>query len=685
MFEKITRLFSKKDIPPPFYAMLTYLGSNPLWTDKNIKALTKEGFMNCMTVFACVSLIAKGGAGIPWILTKIAKGQNGKTEEIYDHPLLQLIRRPNPRQGQSAFIEAALSFYLIAGNNYMLATGPEKAPAKELYNLMPHLIKIKSGNQARPIEYYKYDADPSNPINYPPERVLHLRAFHPLDDFYGLSSLEVAAKGIDIVNMGMQWNYNLLKNDMRPPGGFIIEQPLQSETRKLMLKDMKEKYSGYEHAGEPLLLEGVKDWKPFAITPRDSDWLNSDKLNMRKICVTLNVDPSLIGDTESKTYSNRQDARKALYTEAILPLMDFYRDELNNWLTPQYDDNLKLDYDRDEIEALREEMTAVYSRMSQSYWLTVNEKRAACGYDEIGPEGEALYIPMMLTPIKPTEGQKSREMKSNKRGSFWEIKENKAKLWAHFVKRVEAKEKPFQQLSEKFLREQAEKIKKKFSGFNRLADVDVNKVFDAEDETKRYSKEFEAQYMESLLHAGEAGLATTQGKLLDLGTELKQEEGFIITPEMKRKLDKLILESGAEINLATLKKIENMVIQAEKETWTVEELAQSLRDKLDDLSITRSRTIARTETAKVENWGQVEGYKQAEFIEKKGWLCSFVENSREAHMEADRKYSDNPIPLDEPFEVGGELMDFPGDPSHGASAGNLINCLCATFPVVGEI
>jgi len=125
--------------------------------------------------------------------------------------------------------------------------------------------------------------------------------------------------------------------------------------------------------------------------------------------------------------------------------------------------------------------------------------------------------------------------------------------------------------------------------------------------------------------------------------------------------------------------------EAELENMTVEQLAGAIKEKLGMQERWRARRIAMTEAAKVENYGELEGYRQTEFVELKGWLCSFLELSREAHIEADGKYSDDPIELDEPFDVGGEQMMQPLDDSMGATAGNIINCKCTMFPQVKEL
>ncbi len=125
-----------------------------------------------------------------------------------------------------------------------------------------------------------------------------------------------------------------------------------------------------------------------------------------------------------------------------------------------------------------------------------------------------------------------------------------------------------------------------------------------------------------------------------------------------------------------------MLIIAEADNWTVEEFTQEIHRKLNRFSVWRSRLISRTETGKVENWGTFEGYKQSEFIERKGWLSAFTKDTRPEHADADAQYSDDPIPLDEPFIVMGERLMFPLDPA--GSAKNVCNCLCSTYPDVKE-
>lgn len=662
--------------------MLT--GRRPVWTKKNFANLSKEGFLKCMTAYSCISLIAQSCASIPWQLFQLPTMQREKKKEIKKHKLLDLMKRPNPYEGQSAFIERAVSFYKLNGNSYIERVGPNPGLPKELYALRPDRVKVDPGDKLGIVKGYIYTAG-GEKETFEDGEILHLKSFHPLDDWYGLSPIEVAAQGIDISNMALAWNAKLLQNDARPSGALVSEKGLDEDQRDRLKEDIETEYGGFENAGRPLLLEAGMKWEQMSLNPTEMDWLNLDKVTLRKICTVFNIAPELMGDTEQKKFSNYQEARKALYMEVILPHMDFFRDEFNNWLTPLFGDNLRLDYNRDAIKALQEEAVKVYDRMAKAYWLSIDEKRKECGFEE-DPSGNggAILVPINFVPISAITEGGLRGEKAEDKLSFWQVKARKKALWLHFIKRVETKEKILRDPVKVYLKKQAQRVREALSEAGDMSSININSFFNVDKEADIFSKKFINYYLDAAQKAGEAGLLASQGKLMDLSIEEKQDpDVFALTPALRKILEEMILESGTEISKTTLTKIERMMEKALKENWTTEQFTQNIWERLDGLALSRSRTIANTEMGKVENWGQLEGYKQSELVELKGWLSAFLPTTRDDHAEADYYYSENPIPLDQGFEVGGELLQYPGDPS--GSPGNVINCKCATYPEVKEL
>lgn len=99
-------------------------------------------------------------------------------------------------------------------------------------------------------------------------------------------------------------------------------------------------------------------------------------------------------------------------------------------------------------------------------------------------------------------------------------------------------------------------------------------------------------------------------------------------------------------------------------------LAARVREAAD-VTVPRSRTIARTEVISASNASSIAQARSAGVGMEKGWLATEDDRTRPAHVLADGQW----VPLDGMFDVGGELLDFPGDPE--GRADNVINERCS--------
>lgn len=721
-----SRYILRKENPANRSVFTTISTGTPLWSSKNYASLAEAGYQNCSTGFACVSTIAKTASRISWILT------DRQGNEVERSPLLDLLSRPNEGESGVTFTEKVFNYILIAGNSYITKVhGFESAPPKFLYTLRPDRMKVIPGTWDKPIRGYEYNAG-SNPVTFKGEDVLHLKEFHPTDDFYGLSRMEVAARQIDVSNTAMEWNKKLLQNDMRPAGVMNFEDSLNEEQRAEFRKQIEYRSSGYGNAGKFLITEGKAKWEQMSVNPKDVDWINGQKLTMRQICSIFGVPSMLLGDTEATTYNNYQEARKALYEETIIPLMDLYTDELNYWLVPLYGDGLELTYDKDSIEALQEERGKKYTYLAQADWLTINEKREATDYDELN-EGDVLLVPFSVTPLEqaveepedpdpnagndpdtgkvPQEAEEAegeddedagekaspRPSQSDFRGrlrvvkahkklhgkSYWTERNRRVTLWHSFDHRVKARAKSFNQIARKYLMRQVAEFIDKAQKFGSLQAVNVEALFNVKEETKKYVSEFKGWYIDHAIRAGNAGLKATKGELFDDNEEKGMVKAgktpakwtFAFTPEKEEELMRMVFNSGTLVNESTIDIIYSTLHASMSENATIEQFTQQIWEQVDDFSPARARLWAETESTKVENWGTLEGYEQNPAVEMKGWNCQQIDTSREEHIEADGQE----VALDEPFNVGGEELMFPGD--HTASAWNVCNCRCSMYPV----
>lgn len=353
-------------------------------------SLAKEGFTQNSVAFSCVKEIASASAGVPWILFRKLPG--GERREVPQHPLLDLLARPNPLQGKYELVESMVCHLYISGNAYMEAVGPTgggpSGLPKELYVLRPDRMKVIP-DAVHYVGGYEYTVS-GNRVEFPRDRILHLKLFNPLDDWYGLSPVQVAALAIDKLNSGDKWNASLLQNAAVPSGALTCKQRLTDDQFDRLKTEMRRQIQGVSNAREPLLLEQDLEWKELGISPKDMDWIEGLKMSALQVTQVFNVPPELVG-LGPATYQNRKEARKALYTEVVCPFLNRLRDGLNNWLVPRFGDDLFLDYDKDGIEALSEDQEALWNRVNQCEFLTVNEKRHMVGFDDV-TDGDRLSL-----------------------------------------------------------------------------------------------------------------------------------------------------------------------------------------------------------------------------------------------------------------------------------------------------
>ena len=666
--------FSKREVkenPTNKNVIALVGGADAVYTPKDYRSLSVAGYQTCAASYSCVKLIANTASRIAWYVQRI--DATGKAVKIRDHESLKLLRRPNEVESGARFTEKVLSFLLLNGNAYVHGVkGFSSRPPKFLYAYRPDRIKILPDRSGRfLVSGYRYTG--AFPQDFPAEDVMHLMEFHPTEDFYGLSRIEVAARLVDLMNASDEWNAHTVQNDMRTPG--IITANTTFDIEKFRAR-WKENYQGGENAGQPILLEGADiKWQSLSMNPKDVDWLKGQQMTLRKIAAIFSLDSRLVGDNEYTTYSNKQEARKGLYMEVVLPFMDLLCDEYQNWLM-KYWPGYRLRYDRDSIEELQEDREKQYTYLKLAGWLTKNEKRLATGYEE-RPDGNEYDA-----PAPPAFGQPGQEPPppppaKMARKSIWREPDHAKALWDAFEQRARTREKSFLQLAKSYLDGQKGRIVEKVTGPHvRL--LTANGLLNRADEVELYVKHFTPWYRDHFVRAGNAGIRASKGEIFNDG-EFKADKPtswtFTMTDAQEAKLRDMVFNSGTKVNETTIGQIYDELLIAQNSNMTVDEFSRALGDKIEELSGGRASNWAETESCKVDNYGALEGFRDIDGVTGKGWLCSLLPTSREDHVNAHLQE----VGIDEDFNIGGEAMGFPGDPR--GTPDEVCRCRCAIYPV----
>lgn len=379
------------------------VSGNAVWSQRDFAQLAKEGYQQNAVVNACVAKIAQAVATIP-IVAYEKKGKN--KIEIEDHPVLDLLKRPNPEQDYVSLIRAFVSHYKISGNGYLERTGEGDPSKMELYALRPDRMNIipRDDGMVAAYEYVAGGARKRLPVD--PDRgmrpVLHLKTFNPTDDWYGMSPLDACAYAIDITNTAAKWNLGILNNSGAPSGAFIYApkegDASMSDEQIAGMRRQIEEMTSPSGRHRPLVLDGGMGWQQMGLNPEQMQFVEGADRAAREIAFALGVPPMMLGIRGDNTYSNYQEARQAFYQDCVIPLAKLIAASLTRWFEHQLGEGVCLEVNTDQLEALAPMRKEQWTGLQTCTFLSINEKREAIGYTPVDG-GDDVYVGAGQIPL----------------------------------------------------------------------------------------------------------------------------------------------------------------------------------------------------------------------------------------------------------------------------------------------
>jgi uncharacterized protein with gpF-like domain len=132
-----------------------------------------------------------------------------------------------------------------------------------------------------------------------------------------------------------------------------------------------------------------------------------------------------------------------------------------------------------------------------------------------------------------------------------------------------------------------------------------------------------------------------------------------------------------QVNDNTKRVLKRIIKKGMDEGKSNSEISVEILELSSISTILRAERITRTETHSAAVNAINDTMIDSGMGLTKSWSSAMDERTRDDHGDADRRYSENPIDLEEPFSVGDEYLEFPGDPN--GSPGNIINCRCVVL------
>ena len=418
-------------------AIYNWLGNSVLWNTENDESYITQGYQKNATIYSLINLITKAATTIPFqvyektnendykrykaltsgimdsaSIQKASLLQKNALVELQDTELHKILERPNPAQSYNAWLTELIAFGKLTGNRYIYGIGPDTGANvgkfTELYVMPSQVMEIISNGIMEPVSKYKLEYNGTKYIDA--SEICHIKDFNPYYDgtgshMYGQSPLRAGLRSLTTNNEAVQTGVKYLQNQTAR-GLLTSEMGDINEVQAQQLKDkFRRQHQGSDNAGDIIITPNKMSWVNFGLNASDVSLIAQYNASIKDLCNIYNVPVQLLNNTDSSSYNNMKEAKKALYQNAVIPELIKIKDELNRWLAPKYGDKLCIEFDFSVIPEMQEETDKVVDQLSKAWWITPNEKRSAMNYgkDEENTQLDDYFIPANLIPTNPSD------------------------------------------------------------------------------------------------------------------------------------------------------------------------------------------------------------------------------------------------------------------------------------------
>lgn len=337
-------------------------------------------------------------------------------EVLYEHKVLDSLRKPNPKQNYVKFIESIAMYKILTGNAFLVALGNTKTAPLEMYS-MPSTAVYAIGSS----EDYKFEANNSNALlfldgSYPYDKktgryinqnmmkeVVHFNRFinyTTTDGYLANSMLSSIFYELELLNNGNQHNLALLLNGVNLNGVFNVKTNDKAAVEQFK-KDVSTYFAGASNANKYLVSQNETiTFTPIQANNKDMQYIENTA-QARKVVYDRFRIPEPLRNGNAATYDNYKTAQGVFYDKAVLPelkdilatLTDFYRNR--KMLLP----NEFITFDPTSIPALQDRYLNEIKLKKEIGVNTNNELRNYLGEDPLGEENDILYQESSKVPV----------------------------------------------------------------------------------------------------------------------------------------------------------------------------------------------------------------------------------------------------------------------------------------------
>lgn len=640
-----------------------------------------------------VSVIARDAASVPWEMFAVDSQGEAGDDPIPNHPIIQLFSRPNDYMlGNQLFIGSYICklvfgewiwYYpdLTVGRRGGLRATEGNSGGISLLNPMAVRRKMEGGAMV-----YSY-LDPKTGTEEPldADRLTRSARYNPYNPLRGLPLSASIMADLAGYYAAADWNKRFFGDQNGVPT-LVIKPTIGVNVPPEQRDDFVRRWNSRHQKRGVGMLPGGWDIQDLGISQRDMDFSELRQFGRDEILANAGV-PPLIAAYLTRPITYNAAEQKELYWESTIS--NFVHEEravLNEDFLQKVGvaDRLYPNWDvvKALLENLTEKTTVAKEWFSMGLSKRVINERLEMGWDEeLIEDYDIGYLPFSMAPVDtldmprspagplpPPSGEEDEPEERGLKGLSDEGREQRRTLvWKQIMIRTRDLETRFDRVIRRLMNQIREEALDYVNGLKGWLDrqgvtkQDGPDIFDVEAFQLLLQELTEPIHRQAVIRGGESVIA-------DLGL------GISFDIQDPRVLGKLAELTGKITRIVpTIEELlRESLVEGLRDGESPQQLAARVRDVMD-VNLSRSMTIARTETGFAFNTGRNEGMKQAG-IDRHEWLSSRDPKVRDTHRAEDGQVTT----IGEPFP--NTKLLYPNDPA--GPPGEIINCRCVAVPVL---
>lgn len=239
---------------------------------------------------ACVTLLADTIASLGLTAYQLEGGIPVPVD-----PQPKLVMNPYPETTLFEWIWMTMEALTVTGNGfgYITARNPDDTP-KAIMPVHPDFMTVNVAAKNGWMEpTYLVDG-----TKVPSADVVHIKRYPVAGAALGLSPVQRAAAAVGIALAAERYGLNYFKDSANPSSVLETDQTLDTDQTKGVMQRWIASHSGRRR---PAILTGGLKWKPIAISPEESQFLETRRYQRGEIAMLFRIPPHMIGDTEKST------------------------------------------------------------------------------------------------------------------------------------------------------------------------------------------------------------------------------------------------------------------------------------------------------------------------------------------------------------------------------------------------